>query len=196
MKRRDVDQALSAANPIDLGEALPALTAAEREFLGGVVAEPQEPAARGRTGRTGWRRRGFAARSMTLASIGAGALALLLVVNSGTGPTGAPASAYAAELARIAEKGSKVLIFEPTKGGSGGVIIHGPGERFTKPTRAGQKVRYKHWTVVHAVWDCTELPCVRRSIREARGAGIVPSNVNWRRYPPDAELVVPPSAGN
>lgn len=183
MNRRVVDDAVSGANPIDLTEAsLPPLSDTEREFLAGVMAEPQEPNARTRRARRP--RRGFAAPAMTLGAIGAGALAFLLIGNSGSGPAGPPESAYAAELARIAEGGSELVIVEP------------PEKSYLKPIPGPPAKSDDGWVIATAVWDCTELPCIRKNIEEAQREGLIPGGVHRRQLPRDAELVVPPSAGN
>ncbi|HEX6667721.1 MAG TPA: hypothetical protein VF081_14130 [Solirubrobacterales bacterium] len=174
MNRLDVDQALSAANPIDLGEALPPLTSAEREFLGGVVAEPQEPAGGKRPRRRAPGPRGIWARYLGgAAAVCAGAFALLLLPSSGPGPAPkAPAPAYADELARIAEQGSTAVVYAPAKNGSRPVVV-GSQVYVVEPKQQADGTSYvvkpledpSGWTEVDpaVVWDCTDLPCDRRT---------------------------------
>lgn len=166
MNRLDVDQALSAANPIDLGESLPPLTAAEREFLGGVVAEPQEPAERGRPRGRVPGRRGIWARYLgAAAAICAGAFALLLLPSSGPGPTPrTPAPAYADELARIAKQGSTAVVYSPKKKGSRAVVVE-PRQQADGTTYSVKPLEDNGWTEVDpaVVWDCSNLPCDRRT---------------------------------
>ncbi|HVQ58835.1 MAG TPA: hypothetical protein VMS60_08005 [Solirubrobacterales bacterium] len=167
MNRLDVDQALSAANPIDLGEALPPLTSAEREFLGGVVAEPQEPAGGERPRRRAPGRRGIWARYLGgAAAVCAGAFALLLLPSSGPGPAPqTPAPAYADELARIAKQGSTAVVYTPEKKGSRAVVVE-PRQQADGTTYVVKPLEDPSgWTEVDpaVVWDCSNLPCDRRT---------------------------------
>jgi hypothetical protein len=111
MRQRDIDRGLSAAYPLSRAEiAEMPLDSAERELIAAIVAEPQEaqppPTAPARRPR-------HAGRYAALFAAAAAAGALLLVVfGSGTGPAGAPAPAYGAELLRLAEISPHIVLAE------------------------------------------------------------------------------------
>ena len=109
MRQRDIDRGLSSAYPLSRAEiaAMP-LDGAEQELIAAIVAEPREaqptpaPARRRHPGR-------YAA--LFAAAAAAGAL-VLAVFGGGTGPAGAPAPAYGAELLRLAEISPHIVLAE------------------------------------------------------------------------------------
>jgi hypothetical protein len=191
MSRREINQAVSAANPIDPSGVRPRpLEEAERELLAAIVAEPQGEALGSATslaGGSAWRRR-ITIRYLAMVAAGACAIAAVFLLGGGGGATGPPASAYAAELARIA-KHSKVVVFDPATGPDKRWSVRSPDGAAKQPSA---QQGYRKWVVVRMVWDCTELPCVKRSAEEMKRAGIALPELKsgWSR---DVEVVIPPS---
>jgi len=109
MSHRDVDRALTRANPIGRADVvrLP-LAEAEDGLLGAIVKEPVPPAPVGRRSPRGRRYGGYA-----LALVGtATALAVALVIfASGGGP--APQPAYAEAAVKVAEANPRLLVSAP-----------------------------------------------------------------------------------
>jgi hypothetical protein len=179
MSKRKMDRALSVANPIDAGqvEALE-LEHAEWELLSDIVAESQDRdvAASAVSGGSRWRDRTVTRLPMIVAA-GACVVVALLLVNGGGGSAGAPASAYAAELARIAED-SEVVVFDPAS-----------AKRPQRPQSSGG------WAEIATIWDCTELPCVKKSAAEMEGVGFAAPEVKTSRAGTVA-IVIPPADGD
>lgn len=179
MSRRKIDRALSVANPIDAdqAEALD-LDRGEQELLSGIVAEPEGREVAARAARAGGRWRGrTVTRLLTAATAGACAVLALFVFNGGGGSPGKPESAYASELARIA-KHAKVVVVEPAA----------TAGRERSPQAGG-------WTEIQTIWDCRELPCVKKTAAEMGGAGFAASEV---KTSPGGEvaIVIPPAGGD
>jgi hypothetical protein len=107
---REIENALTAANPITRAEAgrLP-LGDADAELLHEILAVPQPR--RGAT-RPGAMRTRSRRRYVALAAAAAAIVAVLLTVTGG-GESGKPEPAFAAELVRFAERSPLVLMDEP-----------------------------------------------------------------------------------
>jgi hypothetical protein len=192
MSRRRINRTLSIANPID-GREVEALDLdrAERELLSDIAAAPQDgdanarPAGAPRGGGL-WRER-TVTRFLTFAGAVACATVAFLAFNGGVVLDGGgvspakPESAYAAELERIAKHSEVVMYAKPAP--IAAELKHSEGSSSPVPVDG--------WHVIPTIWDCTEIPCVKKTPDELDGTGYTAPEVKTK-HGGEVAIVIPP----